>query len=393
MRENDKTNIIYVLSVGMDERKDAILRAAFRMHTREQYSLANGTAGIEPSLAIVDIDGPQGISVWHEFRESNPVMPAILVSVAAPTFAIDAPFLNKPIRVETLFPALRALLPAVTCAENPNKFQNKITVPIPKQATNSIDKKDEIQSVIKAAERPVDQLVEVDSSVKQVPSHAFLNTFNPNIGLLGKVRAAVKAQGNVAILYEGKPIMLILPKDNMVLMLEPLDKLRLLCVMKSGEFESKLIPLGKVLPAVVNIKLMNLMWQLGIWTAQGRLIHPLTPDTRLVLRCWPNFTRVALIPDAMRVAAFLSRTPVNLHILFKVLRVDVKNLANFLAAAYVTGFLVVPEDEGTRSRESGVGELGMEVSTKHVDKEAEALFKRDSKPRSVLQRLLKKLSS
>lgn len=404
MRENNKTNTIYVLSVGMDERKDAILRAAFRMHTREQYALANSAVGVEPTLAVVDIDGPQGSGVWSEFRASNPTLPAIVVSISEPVSGIDAPFLSKPIRVETLFPALRDLLSGKAQASTVNKYRQEAMaaagVAESKQKAEVGSPAQKIEPPIVNEVVPTPSLltakpVEANVAVEQASSRAFLTTFNPNMGLLGKVRAAVKMQENVVILHQDQPVMLVLPKDNMALLLESLDKLRTLCTMSSGEFKSKLIPADKGLPAAVNIKLMNLMWQLSIWTAQGRLAHPLTPDTRLVLRCWPNFTRVALIPDAMRVAAFLTRTPVNLHILFKVLRIDVKHLANFLAAAYVTGFLQVEGDQDAWNGENGaIEERGVEVGTKHVGSDVEAPFERDNKPRSsVLSRLLKKLSS
>lgn len=400
MRENNKTNIIYVLSVGMDERKDAILKAAFRMHTREQYSLANSAVGVEPVLAIVDIDGPQGTRTWSEFRTSNPTLPAIVVSISEPVSGIDAPFLSKPIRVETLFPVLRDLISGANPrASTLNKYrQEAMAAAKSKQeaAVGSQVQKIEspiINEVVPAPVLHATKSVGANVAVEQASSRAFLTTFNPNMGLLGKVRAAVKMQKNVVILHQDKPVMLILPKDNMALLLESLDKLRTLCTMGSVEFKSKLIPADKGLPTAVSIKLMNLMWQLSIWTAQGRLVHPLTPDTRLVLRCWPNFTRVALIPDAMRVAAFLTRTPVNLHILFKVLRVDVKHLANFLASAYVTGFLKVEGDQNTWSENGAIEERGVEIGTKYVDSDVEPLG-RDNKPRSsVLSRLLKKLSS
>lgn len=404
MRENNKTNIIYVLSVGMDERKDAILRAAFRMHTREQYALANSAAGVEPVAAVVDIDGPQGTAVWTDFRASNPTLPAIIVSIQKPVSDIDAPFLSKPIRVETLFPALRELLSGASRAGSVNKYRQEAEALAAAEAAKNPKPLEKVEPPIVneeviptvAAKAPVEVQapIEANVAVEQASNRAFLTTFNPNMGLLGKVRAAVKLQENVVVLYQEQPVIIVLPKDNMALMLEPLDKLRVLCTMNSVEFKSKLLPPDKVLPTAMNIKLMNLMWQLSIWTAQGRLAHPLTPDTRLVLRCWPNFTRVALIPDAMRVAAFLSRTPVNLHILFKVLRVDVKHLANFLAAAYVTGFLQVEGDQDSWSSESGVVEgRGVEIGTKHVGSDIETPFMKDSKPRSVLQRLLKKLSS
>ena len=67
------------------------------------------------------------------------------------------------------------------------------------------------------------------------------------------------------------------------------------------------------------------------------------PDMTLHLRHWPNLTRLAPVPEAMRIAAFWVRTPVNLRLTVRMLNVAPHHVFDFLAATYAIGILDVPE--------------------------------------------------
>jgi hypothetical protein len=97
------------------------------------------------------------------------------------------------------------------------------------------------------------------------------------------------------------------------------------------------------LPTVSQeIRPQTLAWQLAIWTCQGRLMRGISADTPIRLRFWPNLTRLAPIPEAMRITAFLTRTPVNLKLITRLLKVPPEHLFNYLAAAYGIGILDIP---------------------------------------------------
>ena len=96
---------ITVLTAGMDERKLALFRMAFRLHTLHPYRLASDHGGT-PQLAIIDVDSATGWQVWQQYRQQHPALPALIVT-AYPSD--DAPALQmvKPVRMEKLFPLLR----------------------------------------------------------------------------------------------------------------------------------------------------------------------------------------------------------------------------------------------------------------------------------------------
>lgn len=89
--------------------------------------------------------------------------------------------------------------------------------------------------------------------------------------------------------------------------------------------------------------MQSCIWQLSIWTARGRLIEPITPDTVIRLKAWPNMTRLAYLPEAMRLSAFLVRTPVALNTLYKLLPVSLEDVLNYIAATYSIGALIVEQ--------------------------------------------------
>ena len=75
-------------------------------------------------------------------------------------------------------------------------------------------------------------------------------------------------------------------------------------------------------------------------TTRGRLPRGIRiANTTLALTRWPNHTRFAPVPDALRIAAFLSQTPASVTLTLKMLYVEAVNLYNFLSAAWCLGWL------------------------------------------------------
>ena len=89
-----------------------------------------------------------------------------------------------------------------------------------------------------------------------------------------------------------------------------------------------------------KVSFESCLWQFAVWTCRGRLLSAIKPDTLIRLKGWPNLTRFARIPDSMRLSAFMTQTTANLHILYKILKVELSDLLNFIAATYMIGLLV-----------------------------------------------------
>lgn len=50
-------------------------------------------------------------------------------------------------------------------------------------------------------------------------------------------------------------------------------------------------------------------WQITLWASQGRLPISIMPDTPVLLSGWPNFTRLAITPHAIAIAAAMMSEP------------------------------------------------------------------------------------
>jgi hypothetical protein len=84
-----------------------------------------------------------------------------------------------------------------------------------------------------------------------------------------------------------------------------------------------------------------LIWQVAIHTSKGRLPQGIKlTGTNYRLRQWPNFTRLEPIPDAIRIAAFLSRTPASIALISKMLGIQHDHFYTFIAASVSLGLLV-----------------------------------------------------
>ena len=349
----NETKIIHVIPVGMDERKIAILRTAFRMHQSEHYEIVENS-GQKPDLAIIDIDSPQGLKVLDTFLEKTPETRYLVTSVTAMTPA-NGFFLLKPLRIETLFPMLKQLreskLQKATVIAEQSVVSAKGNAAITDKRlesennSRSVTQKQKDDGVLQKKDDKREPPQEVFKPPKVHPAldWSAVQCFDADRGLLGAVRKAVADGENAVIFYRQKPLLILLPNENIVYLSQPLGGLQELCpqdTIDDSDFELRIVPMGKVLPKLPAIGITNLLWQLAIWSANGRLEAHIRRDRPLILKSWPNFTRVARIPESMRITAFLMKTPVNIAMLHKLLQVDAVSLFNFLAAVYVTDFLI-----------------------------------------------------
>ncbi|MGC9239277.1 MAG: hypothetical protein ACP5D5_06385, partial [Acidithiobacillus sp.] len=98
-----------VQAIGMDERKSAVFRMAFKMYSKRQFTLLEKGDTAPADLAVADLDSPDALAQVQAFAQAHPAVPILCTSVE-PASTQPWPVLRKPIRMETLFPALESLL-------------------------------------------------------------------------------------------------------------------------------------------------------------------------------------------------------------------------------------------------------------------------------------------
>jgi len=336
--------IMTVLTIGMDSRKQAIFRMAFKMYTVERYRLSDDVPVAVPDIAIIDMDCVGAQALWDEFRAKYPALPAIMVTVS-PTDDLPAPVLAKPIRMDSLFPLMRSTLkgftvpkPAKPSVVMPSPSVQRTVAPAPAVTARVTPVADVQPSFVKPASStaPMEPVksYSLPDPIERYDSHAGL----PRI--LGDIK---KSSIPSLVSIAGQGAIVVLPGQDKALLLQDMAVIKQACdASNPGATVRPLTPSDT--PARSNsCGLTALIWQTSLWSSRGRLMADVQPDTPVRLRQWPNLTRLSPIPDAMRIAAFWVRFPVNLRMTVKMLNISPPHVFDFLAAAYAIGIVEIPE--------------------------------------------------
>ena len=352
-----KTIRIMLLEVG--EQQEAVFRMAFKMHNTTNYEIVTPDSADKPDLILVDTDSQQGIEAWKAATAAYPQTPVAMFSSSEPT--VTTPYLPKPIKFDTLFPILRSLA----------------------QGGQIFTVSDGVTSGQEAGQ------TQADGTRK-----ATIHRFNPQKGLLGALKFASQGHQDIAVLHEGKPVLIVFPNIQRVLLTVNATELEKLCKDDNLAVVCKAVPDNPQWKEKAKVTIMSCLWQMAIWTAQGRLIYPMTPQTVFTLKRWPNLTRLAHVPESMRLSAFLTKTSVNLNILYKVMPLEMPDILNYLAATSVTGFLAT-DTEYAQAAPANLTErvnVSSDVPDSKMAKDAEKVAgPSEEQPRGLLQRLMRKL--
>ena len=194
------------------------------------------------------------------------------------------------------------------------------------------------------------------------------------------------------IMIDDKPVLAVFPAIQRVWVAVNAEQLKVFCRQENLTVQTKQIPDDSNIQERANATVTSSMWQVALWTANGRLVHPLNPNTVFRLKAWPNLTRLAPLPESMRLSAFLTKTSVSLNMLYKLMPLDMADILNYIAATYLTDYLAVTqqvsEATGTQSATQAT------VNTAAVPKPEQVQAARPATPQKsggLLSRLMKKL--
>ena len=304
-----------VLTIGMDERKQAVFRTAFRLHQTEHYQLLEDK-NQQPDLILIDVDGASGWHLAELCQRQYPNTPLLALTIQPTNNPHGLPVLQKPLRVETLFPKLREL----------------IKQPVPAAVAAALVQQRP------ALQPPVLPKAPLATGIQQI------ERFDPNAGLLGQVLTLFRQKQHVVIGDFQQPLFILLSEAGVILLLQPLHKIKEACLDANGPLPQQILPPEQQFLSGPRVKVQALLWQIALWSARGRLILSITPDTPLRLRHWPNLTRLAQIPNAVRISAFLARTPVSLRLTHRMLGIPLSDIIDFIAATYAIDLLEDPAE-------------------------------------------------
>lgn len=361
---------VHIMLLGMDERQYAMFRMAFKMHGITNYELVTVEQGIQPDMVLADAD--TDVEIWKDAKSQFPDAKVVYFSSSPPP--VTAPYLAKPIKFDTLFLNLKNL-----------------------QQGNGIW----VASSSGSSAAPVSRQAIQETEPAATQSHSAnitIEHFDEDSGLLGEVRKAAKQDNDVAVMHNGKPVLLVFPSVQKVLLATDSETLQSLCEQKFVDLQTRVIT-EEHLKAKAKLSISACLWQLAIWTGNGRFPKVINKNTVFKVRNWPNLTRLAPLAESMRLSAFLTKASGSLTILHKLMLIDNKDLADYLTAVYVTDHLIVESAGQAEPQTAGAGQARAAAQTQTIQRpeRVHARAHEDNgdeevpKQRGLLQRLMNKI--
>ncbi len=168
--------------------------------------------------------------------------------------------------------------------------------------------------------------------------------FQPDDYLLGIVRRAVSDEQDVVVTLPAVGDLRILPGRGEYFTSFAEGQMRQFCCRPASAYTVKKLGVreaegfGKT--AGLGRNLDELMWHTALCASNGRLMQGCRRDDVILLRHWPNLTRLTATPNAVRIAALLTRYPTSVTLAHHLLNIPAAELNAFYSAARCAGLAV-----------------------------------------------------
>lgn len=173
---------------------------------------------------------------------------------------------------------------------------------------------------------------------------ATTGSFDPEQYLLGVLQHLVATKQNASVEVSGGGKLYVLPESGEYAGGLSGQPLRAFCSYGAERYVvRKLTELPKKLPmdaGPYRRNLDELMWEAALAVANGRLVKGCQPDDVVLLKFWPNLTRLTLTQNAVRIAALLTRFPTSISLAYRLLKITQAEMNEFYSAARCAGVAV-----------------------------------------------------
>ena len=369
---------IKVALYGMDSRSHKTMELYLKGPCR---GLAEVVAEQDADIDMIDADFATAGEILETRRQQNPDRPIVLLSLQSLKIP-DTHFIQKPVTVEQLTAVLTGISRAQkekfeTATEleqeNPaelNQAESEQSPEVfPAASPSSLKKRNAFEGNEGGYTAFLGNVSDVDFDD---PSQWRQASFDPKNHLLSYVLSAYKIachqQRAQQLNSMWKPLM-IFPESRKVWLDADDKQLRVFAGMEHKPFANtiSLSPVNEA--ANVSNKAADrfqdmdaFIWKLSIWTSKGRFPANIDPNLPVFLKQWPNFTRLMLIPDAMRITALIVKSPRTCLEIITILQVRPQYVFALITACQSLGilsqcqrqadFMVVPESPKPNQKQS-----------------------------------------
>ncbi len=339
--KNSLTAIVY----GMDNRSREALKMAFSGPGKGCCLLSDDAQVAD--IAIINMDSVDAKELLQKIRQEYPQRHTIVLSVNDPQLE-DTHYVARPICMEAMASVIRKVrqLPPLeskpVVAEENRKKEKKESPQEHATPPNS--------NTGAPPAPPKRQIPKIDFSQ---PALQGTYCYDPDNYLQGKITKAIKqsAKKNIALQISIRvggewKMITILPESKKVLTSINSTLLKRLCTSPAYTLEVKVRYHNKknsfdleyrATEKKAGIPIDTFLWRVAFWASQGRVPSETDLKTPVYLKQWPNVTRLATLPNAMRIITLLIDKPRELPLVSQVLGVPYKDVFALYSAAHAIG--------------------------------------------------------
>lgn len=168
--------------------------------------------------------------------------------------------------------------------------------------------------------------------------------FDPADGLLGSIRQILGADQAVLVYASGIGAVAIVPSRMEFFTELSEEQLAAFCRLPAGQYATKRLGEAGVQQlldqGIMGRNIDELQWRAALYASRGRLLKGCGRDDVVLLKTWPNLTRLPASPNAVRIAALLTRYPTTVSLAHRLLRIPVEEMNEFYSAAHAAGLAV-----------------------------------------------------
>lgn len=182
------------------------------------------------------------------------------------------------------------------------------------------------------------------STCNDLPGAEEVSHFDPDLYLLGLLRRAVAAEQNVVVsLPDVGEIRVMTTRGDYFSDLST-DGMQQFCCRPAEQYSVRKLSEREIAGVLQTARhgrnIDELMWHAALCASQGRLLKGCRRDDVVLLKHWPNLTRLTATPNAVRIAALLTRYPTSVSLAYRLLKIPVGELNEFYSAAHAAGWAV-----------------------------------------------------
>ena len=170
------------------------------------------------------------------------------------------------------------------------------------------------------------------------------DTFDPADGLLGILQKLTAEKQATLVYAAGIGAVAVAPDLGDYFTELSDDELAAFCQVPATGFTAKRLgdaSLKQLLgQGTKGRNIDELKWQAAYHASQGRLMKGCGRDDVVLLKSWPNLTRLPAMANGVRIAALLTRHPTTVTLAHHLLKIPVTEMNEFYSAASAAGLAI-----------------------------------------------------